>query len=155
MGVVLKLVKIEDATKNLEEQIENSTEIVDLYKCYTDVLIVLGNVIFPDELDFDNLIRTSVYGKLKMETFKKFNLVGLNSTEIVIQCCEHLNKMNINTLNKFEEYYNNLDSEVLEELKGLGSPKPSELFEAYIEPMLTLYNNVKENSGAIGMITIG
>lgn len=153
MSVVLHGVRDFSSIENesdLEEQIEANIESsVDLYKIFTDLAMVLTNNVEPfDQMDSSGFkVVMGVAGKGQLEIGSR-GVIGVLTNNQASEIFDWLRSLNINTEDKFYEFYDKLDEEVKETLVSYGSEK-DELFEGYLAPLLAFYEMVAQEKKAI------
>lgn len=156
MGVSIKLYRIKKANEIEEvESLENELEKaeknqVDLYKVYHDILMVLQNNIEPYEGEKNNEKKVIFGNKINIQAGYR-QCVGFIPTNEIKDINEWIKSRGIETKEGFAQIHDDLGEEVKQELKDFCSPDKNEMFEFYIEKLVSFYwqAEVDENSVVI------
>lgn len=117
-----------------------------LYKCYHELLAILQNESDPYENE-DTLAYKAIMGNL-VEAEHVSHYVGFVPADEVQAINDWLHKLNINSLEDFENLYNNCSEETKEELINTDSADWENTYH-YAKILLKIYAYAAQNDNAI------
>ncbi len=154
MGVSIKLYSIKKANEigevgDLESELADAEENqVDLYKVYHDVLMVLRNNIEPYGGGKTNEKKAIFGNKINVQAGYR-QCVGFIPTNEIRAINEWVKNRGIDTREGFAKIYDDLDEEVKQELKDLCSPDKDEMYEFYIEKLVSFYRQAEVDGNSV------
>jgi hypothetical protein len=157
MSISLKICRVKecDSFKNIpdlaQQLVENEDTSVDLYKIYSDLLIVLTNQIEDDALGSmeAKLLFGNFIGNIEIDSQ---NFVGFLSNSEAIEILQWLKDNNWDTQEGFMLHFEQLSEEVKETLDDYGAER-DDLYEYYFKKLIIFYQLVVKERNAVVFFT--
>jgi Domain of unknown function (DUF1877) len=157
MGISFKICRIKDCDsfKNIpdlaQQLVENEATSVDLYKTYSDLLMVLTNQIDDDASGSmeAKLLYGNFIGNIEIDSQ---NFVGFLSNSEAIEILQWLKDNNWDTKEGFVQHFEHLTEEVKETLDDYGAER-DDLYEYYFKNLVAFYQLVVKEGNAVVFFT--
>jgi hypothetical protein len=134
---------------DLYEQIETGeNDAVDLGKVFMDLAMVLTNDVDPfsqiESIGFKSVLGISGIGEFEVGSY---NVVGYLNHLQLQEVTNWLLSLSIDSLEDFEQFYDELDDDVKTTLEGFCTDA-EQIYEGYFEPLLSFYQKLIEEEKA-------
>lgn len=153
MSVQLKLLRTSESTLENPDSIaiaieQKNDQILDLYKVFHDLLVVLCNSTTPYE-NTDIPGYKGIMGNRQDLMIGYSQCVGFLSKQEVKDVYDWLKKSNLGSESGFFKHYEKLSETVRQELIDLSSPSRDDLFTGYISEIINFYQNASSMDQSI------
>jgi hypothetical protein len=154
MGISIKLYRVSKAERieelnDLETELENvQRDCVDLYKMTEDLGVIFLNNVDP-YIDTDAIGYKVLFGNYTDISAGSRQIGGFIPTSEIPAITAWIKENNLDNFQGFSEMYDNLSSEVNQQLDDIGSPDKKELFDYYLKQLTELYYAAGKSDNSI------